>query len=115
MNCPCCEQPLPQRTGLKLVPRYNIVMTSEHAVVLSPHAFKILEAVMRCARPIDDLIDVLYSERRDGGPDTARECVITSVTRINKAINPMGWAVRNHSRGMGTHLYRLEHVARPSA
>lgn len=86
-------------------------MTSDTAVVLSPHSFKILEAVLRCARPIDELIEVLYADRGDGGPDTARECIITAVTKINKAINPMGWAVRNNSKGMGTHLYRLEHHA----
>jgi DNA-binding response OmpR family regulator len=41
----------------------------------------------------DQIVDSVYRDRSDGGPDSARNCVQSSITRIRKKIEPLGWEV----------------------
>lgn len=78
-ECPCCGQTLPPRTYPDLR--------------LSPTQQRILDRVER-AGPYGilstDLLDHLYLDDRDGGPETGRKCLAAHVCHLNKKLAKKG-------------------------
>jgi len=55
----------------------------------------------------EHIVDFLYGDRPDGGPNTAKYCVESSITWIRKKIKPFGWEIRSE-RFVGYRLVRIE-------
>jgi DNA-binding response OmpR family regulator len=41
----------------------------------------------------DNLVDFVYGDRLDGGPENAAQCIQTYVSKANRKIRPLGWSV----------------------
>ena len=80
--CPHCGQTLP--------PAFPDVH-------LTPQQARIYERVRKAGKwgiRSDDLIDWLYADREDGGPDSAVKVLHCQVSKMNKRLKPFGKAVR---------------------
>jgi DNA-binding response OmpR family regulator len=56
----------------------------------------------------DALIDHLYSDDPDGGPDTADGLLSVVIFRLKQSIEPFGWTITSIGRGSGNKAsYRL--------
>jgi hypothetical protein len=89
-TCPTCGQSLPQPKPRDLG--------------LSPLRTRLFEIVQRAgdngiATP--DLVNLLYAEHPDGGPDSAGQVVRTLICKINKRLKPRGYEIKGRSYGRG--------------
>jgi DNA-binding response OmpR family regulator len=53
----------------------------------------------------DQIVDSVYRDHPDGGPESARNCVQSSLTHIRKKIEPLGWEI-TWERFLGYRLVR---------
>lgn len=107
MNCPCCEQPLPEIAGVKVVPAYSIVMTGDSAVLLSRNEFKIFTAVFPHKVPFSRLVKAVYADHPDGGPLTPEWCVSVTLSKMNKKLKDLGYRIQSTRTGSHVSLYGL--------
>jgi hypothetical protein len=57
---------------------------------------------------VHEIVRDVYSDRVDGGPETARECINTTIRRLNRKIAARGRIVKaSNRRGKGS-VYRVE-------
>lgn len=102
--CPCCEgkgtiEPGPPARLTPIQTKiYNAVRTAKHGI------------------PISRLADQVYTDRRDGDPETSWDVIRTQVYQMNKRLAAVGERVK--SEGKMYRLFRsrtaLPHVARPA-
>jgi DNA-binding response OmpR family regulator len=68
-------------------------------VALSPHMFRIalcltVAASQGMSLSTDDMIEVLYGDHDDGGPETADNVVSVNVCRLRKRLAPLGMTIQ---------------------
>lgn len=94
--CPTCGQVLPP-------PR-------PQGLTLTPVQRHILELVQRAgSHGISSraIVDTLYADDPDGGPEHALRCVYVQVVNLNHQLRPKGFEVRGNVPGQwGTYVYR---------
>jgi hypothetical protein len=97
ITCPCCggrgeieEQRHPQ---------------------LTPLQFRIYDVVRRspCGINVHNLVDKVYADRADGGPDTAMAVVRSLIWKINTVLAPTGARIRGTSTGRSS-VYKLQRL-----
>lgn len=75
------------------------------------HQLIILDLLSRRAGVLissDTIIDAMYSGRRDGGPDKARNVLSVTINRLKNTIEAFGWTISSVGRGSGNSAsYRL--------
>lgn len=102
-TCPTCGQTLPR--------------PKPHGLRLSPLRTRLFEIVRRAGPEgigTDDLMDMVYAQHPDGGPDSGRVCLRTHIFHINQQLRQKGYEIkaRNWGRvsrgdfGCGTYVYQ---------
>lgn len=94
IKCPCC-----QGSGK---------IEEQAPVHLSPMQFKIYDIVRKSKYGIEGsrLVDKVYADREDGGPDNASISVHVSISILNRRLAPVKQRVGCHARGRGG-IYKL--------
>lgn len=95
-RCPCCQQQIPEPLGFR---------PAIHLGAMQERLFQILRRApdgLTCGQ----IIDVIYANRRDGGP--AHNIVSVMAKCINRKIVPLGLRIRG-TGGPGS-VYRLLRV-----
>jgi len=96
--CPCCGQTLPPvggPPGLELFGFYKVI-------------FQAVTKAGEFGIPADRLFQVMYGDRRDGGPDSGRRSMWVIICNLNRKLKPFGLAVRaNPGGGPGARSYTL--------
>ena len=99
MKCPCCGSDIaspPDMTALvEIDARPQVLAVAELLLGNYPRTAS-----------VELMSDHLYGALPGGGPDDARGVVLVNVSRLKKAIEPLGWGVRR----IGGAGYRLEKV-----
>ena len=109
--CPCCGQLLaPAQTALSFVDKYRAVMKDGRMVKLTALQYLLVSAVRRCGLTLDELVNVAYGQRVDGGPETAFNVVLVSLSQANKRLQKLGVAVKAERRGSGQTPYRIRSI-----
>jgi DNA-binding response OmpR family regulator len=102
MICPCCGQALNNRASLE----------SLASAPLAKLEHRIIDAMVRAyPRSVTraGLVDVLYFDDPDGGPDSAENIVAVMMVRLRKKLPPYGWTIPNCRSGSGNYgRYKLE-------
>ena len=99
MRCPCCHG-----SG-------KIEAHSSLPVYLPPTQAKIYRMVQAAPEVINGwrLVELLYRDRADGGPEFALDCVHGAIRLLNKKLKPVGQRVRADRRGPGA-TYRIVNI-----
>lgn len=97
MKCPCCNGS-------------GEVDDDVSPVHLSPLQFRIWDIVRKSPHGISirDLVDRVYIDREDGGPEYATRCVWRTVWNANRRLAVVDQRIVS-TKGWGS-LYRLEHL-----
>lgn len=93
-SCPCCGGDIGEAASLEAVAE----------AVSSPTRNTILSMLIRSiGRPVlrDAMIDRLYGDRADGGPERAANIIMVQVSRLRREIEPFGWTITNGKGGAG--------------
>lgn len=69
--------------------------------------FEIVEAAGKRGISSPDLLEKLYADREDGGPLFAKECMYTTINRINKKIARSGKRIERKTKNGVTGIYVL--------
>lgn len=43
--------------------------------------------------PMHQIVDFLYGDEEDGGPEDARNCAQVHITKVRRKISPLGWVI----------------------
>jgi DNA-binding winged helix-turn-helix (wHTH) protein len=101
--CPCCLRPLAE----KLTARdFRFLELPGNASVAGP-LLELLAAAWPRSISKQALIDHVYGDRPDGGPDTASDCIRMTIWNLRRRLAPFGWTISDSRKGGG---YRLERV-----
>jgi hypothetical protein len=95
ITCPCCGG--------------SGQIEEQGPVPLTPLQFKIYDAVWRSKYGIDSrtLIDRIYADRIDGGPDNPRNAICVTIKNMNLRLATVGQSIGGTTRGRGS-VYRLQ-------
>lgn len=79
-------------------------------------SLRVVDALYR-AKPrmvaIEALIDQLYWDDPNGGPDNAAASVVVMVSKLRRKLRTIGWTITDSRMGRGTPgRYRLEPIKR---
>lgn len=96
MTCPCCG-------STTIVPAWEYAL--DKLTPTERRAARLVAAMPGLTRRA--LAHELYSQNLDGGPDDAEKCISVIVSRANRKLVPLGFAVR----AMGWDGYRVVKVA----
>ncbi len=101
MKCPCCGGEV---TKLPVSALISIPMQPQHRSVAAA-----LASAYPRRLPMGALIDALYANDPNGGPEQASNVIIVRVSQLRKKLMPYGWTVSSGVDGPGSHAgYRLE-------
>ncbi len=92
-HCPCCQQPIPDPIGFR---------PGIHLGAVEARLFQTLRRApdgLTCG----ELIDIIYANRRDGGPE--HNIISVMAKNINRKIAPLGLRIKG-TGGPGS-VYRL--------
>jgi len=92
ITCPCCK-------GFGH-------LDVDETVHFTPSQQRIFDALRSRPRTCAELVDLLYAEREDGGPDFAATTVHVFVNQMRGKLKPHGMTIRSGG-GPGA-VYRLE-------
>lgn len=59
----------------------------------------------------DRLIDIIYGDKADGGPDNPRVIISVTMIRLRRKLPAFGWTIPKARSGPGTEGYHLEPIA----
>lgn len=100
-TCPCC--------GGYIGEAAPVAFVAERLPV--GHQARVFEAFSRrVGRPFtkESLIQTMYGDRSDGGPETADNIVSIQVLRLRTFLEQYGWTITSEGRGRGNKVfYRL--------
>lgn len=99
MKCPCCDQELPIRNDLVFSDSYNAVFKDGKCAELTGLQYKIISVLRRRNLTIIEIIDSIYSDREDGGPETAKSVIACSIRAMNARLKPLGIKVGAERKG----------------
>lgn len=96
--CPCCEQALPESADLLAVAsRAGLSPTQGQIMALLARSPGVWVSTRR-------ILETVYGDRADGGPDYASTCVRVQISLMRKKLAPYGLAIesgRNRRRLVG--------------
>jgi hypothetical protein len=95
ITCPCCGG--------------SGQIEEQAPVPLTPLQFKIYDAVRRSKHGLGSraLIDRVYADRIDGGPDNPINTICQTIKNMNARLAVVGQRVHGTTRGVGS-VYRLQ-------
>ncbi|MCJ8518989.1 hypothetical protein ABID21_001894 [Pseudorhizobium tarimense] len=93
-TCPCCKGFIGEAAPLDQV--MESVTQPSRRIILEMLASKPGSPVLR-----DRILDRLYGDRADGGPDTGDHVVKAMVSQLRRQIEPFGWTVTGSRGGSG--------------
>lgn len=106
-TCPCCGNKIAVRDALHLEWRTYSALRKGHIAMLTRQQFITLKYLAELKEPVPTtkLIDNLYKDERDGGPDSLKVIDVV-VSKLNKKILPLKLkvAVTNHGPGAMRYL-----------
>jgi len=88
--CPCC--------GSELIEP----LTSTVSLTFAPRQQKVYDLIRRAGKTgltPNQLVDRVYGNDPDGGPDDPYRCVMVAISQVNSKIRPLGMEIRR--RGWG--------------
>lgn len=96
MACPCCGG------------KGKVELRKPLPIQLAPIQSRIYRAVQAAPDAIggQKLIEIVYSDRRDGGPESATACIHTLINQMNKRLAKVGEKLCADRRGAGA-TYRI--------
>lgn len=90
---------------IRLNPAAKEITNGEITMRLGPSRYRIVESVMKQpGMNLRELVDAVYRDAEDGGPDNAEVTVRTQVWHLNKRIKKLGLQISS-TRGPGA-VYR---------
>lgn len=95
-SCPCCGGFIGEAAPIEQV-RESITAPAQRII------FDLLSRSIGYAVRRDAIIDRMYGDRADGGPETADLILKAQVSQLRRRIEPFGWTV-SVSRGGAGHL-----------
>lgn len=103
-TCPCCGQPM--HAG-------RAPIEALEAAPLTTAERRLVQALARIyprSATKAHLIDVLYDDDPNGGPETASLVVAVHLSRLRKKLPSYGWAIPSNKAGRGNQArgYKLE-------
>lgn len=102
--CPCCGGFMGEAAPLDAV-REKVRMG---------HQLIILDLLSRRVGRLvsnTDIVDAMYGDRADGGPENCGNVAKVTICRLKKTIEAFGWTIVSVGRGSGnTASYRLQPV-----
>lgn len=101
--CPCCGSDLPmQRASIEMLTHARV--SPQQRIVL-----KALAEVYPDERATDELVNVLYGKRWDGGPEDPRRMIRAVIGHLRAILPAYGWTIPNYRGGKGNKgRFRLE-------
>lgn len=108
MKCPCCDQEIPERHDLLFSDSWRAVVRFGIVVELSPIQYQIMQAVRRRNRTNEELVEFIYADRSDGGPDTAKNCIHVAIAAMNKKLKRINLKVGSERVGPHTPIKLME-------
>jgi hypothetical protein len=103
--CPTCNRPMEATRA----PIEGLT-----SAVMGPIERRIVEALVRAyPRSItrDRMVDIVYADERDGGPDRAQVIMSILMGRLRPKLVQFGWTIPKARSGKGSEGYHLEPVA----
>ncbi len=91
-------------------------MVALRVLSLPPMQRRVLDIFLAAhPRPLmgDWLVERVYADDPDGGPDAAYTAVAVQINRLNKAIRPLGWEIKG-ARGPGSMGRTLRKIMVPA-
>jgi hypothetical protein len=108
--CPCCRRPLDVGETVDVTHLRDVKMANQHKVLINA----LVDVYPRSVK-MGFLVDRLYADDPDGGPDDPVRLVRSLMTRIRKELPEYGWSVPANSAGRGNYgSYRLEPLKDPA-
>lgn len=103
MMCPCCNQPInADRASMDAL--VELRLTSLELAVLQT----LIDAYPRYVQR-GRLIDAVWGDDIDGGPENATNILFIVSGRLRKKIEPYGWTISRNVKGLGSQKrHRLE-------
>ncbi len=88
-ECPCCGQTLPIKSGMAFIDKYRSVIKGGKCAELTGLQYEIITRLRRRPMTIAELIEDIYADRRDGGPDTAKSVMACTIRAMNHRLAPL--------------------------
>lgn len=98
MNCPCCNQPLPD-TDVRWDPRTRVLARKGEAVKLSGIQARVFDVLWRAQPervPTKSIFERVYADDPDGGPESPN-IVAVVLCRVRKMVAPLGVEIKGRS------------------
>lgn len=93
-SCPCCGGYIGEAAPIEMVVD-AISPTVERAILI-----RLSKSLSRPV-PRDTLIDFIYSDDRNGGPDNAQNVFAVSISRLRRRLAAFGWTIQTIGGGGG--------------
>ena len=92
--CPACGGHIGEAAPIETV--REAVTAPVKKVIFDMLARRVGRAVLK-----DSIIDAVYGNRADGGPETASTTIQVQVCQLRRIIEPFGWTISNSRGGAG--------------
>lgn len=106
-ECPCCGQRIVKARDLTFGPIGCAVTRNGTSVRLSPTQYRIIFILRDRLLSMRDLIDAVYADDPDGGPDNAKNTLLVTEANMNKRLLPLGIRVGADRRGNQAALHGI--------
>ena len=107
--CPCCLRPLEAGQTVEMTHLLDARMPAQHRTLIEA----LIKAYPRRVT-LDHLVDRLYGDDIDGGPDDPKQVIRAHVVRLRKKLPKYGWTIPKNNSGRGVNgTYRLEALKEP--
>lgn len=102
--CPCCRRPLEEGQTVDIKHLVDARMPRNHRILIETLARAYPRRVT-----IEHLVDQLFDDDPDGGPDNPVHVVRVHINRLRKKLPKYGWTIPKNNGGRGVNgTYRLE-------
>lgn len=91
-SCACCGAPIAEPSPIEALKHANVGP-------LVGRAIEVLSAIYPHTISRDDLADMVYVERRGGGPHWANSSIGVMIYRANKTLAKSGWRIGASAMG----------------
>lgn len=98
-HCPCCEQALVDKPDLVFSDTWRTIIRNGICVKLTPLQYKILQAVRHHRVTVPRLVELLYQDRADGGPECANNVIHVTMSAMNKRLKAINMKIGGERPG----------------
>ena len=95
--CPCCKQNLPEGKRILFFDNERIIAWKSKTAYLSPSEYKIMKMLDKATLEIGPIIDRLYANDANGGPESPSARVL--ISKLRKKLKPLKLVI--HCSGHG--------------